>query len=235
MVLVKNPKFGVDQAFAEGASRVANLLWETTNGNLSEFPKSYLENLRHEYADGNVSMLEIIDRVDLGEGATYEDYCEVVDALMSVDPSQWPKPDSIVELPVGMLLHEFEPDLDFSEFNWDTQDFAEEQEVAVAEGPQGAVAEEATVQTPAGNPNLDQMSTKMEAFLKKVIASVYRDGVTEITDAQGNPPNAANNYLLSDDGKTFSGIFYDSPPGDTAKKFPFEIINKGGDNWQIKY
>jgi hypothetical protein len=75
----------------------------------------------------------------------------------------------------------------------------------------------------------------MELFLKKVIASVYRDGVTDVTDAEGNPPTAANNYLLSDDGKSFSGIFYDSPPGEQAKKYPFQIIEKGPDQWQIKY
>ena len=214
MVYDRNPKFGDDQSFSEGARRAADLLWETTEGDLSAFPPSYLENLRHEFADGKVSMMELIDRVDLGPDATYDDYVEVVDMLLAVEPDRFANPpEEIVEIQPTQLLYEFEPDLDFSEF-----DFAEEVEVE----------EEVAVEE-------DPLSDKMELFLKKVIASVYQDGVTSVTDMQGNPPNAANNYLLADDGKSFSGIFYDTPPDAEAKKFPFKIVEKGPDQWQIKY
>lgn len=212
-----NPKYGNDRSFEEGARRVADLLWETTGGNPSAFPQSYLENLRYEYADGKVSMLELIDRVDLGPDATYENYCEVVDLLMRVDSEKFGDPNAIVEIQPSQLQYEIEdPEFDFSEF-----DFAEE------------VVEEETVavQQPAADP----LSQKMELFLKKVIASVYRSGVTSVTDSQGNPPTAANNYLLSEDGKSFSGIFYDSPPGEEAVNYPFQIIEKGPDQWAIKY
>jgi hypothetical protein len=201
MAFDRNPKYGEDQSFSEGARRVADLLWETTNGDLSAAPRSYLENLRHEYSEGTVSMLELMDRVDLGENATYDDYCEVIDALLEVDPSQWPEPDSVLSVSKSALLHEVEPE--FSEF--DEVDFAED----------------------------DDMSGKMENFLKKVISSVYLDGVGNVTDADGDPPNEANNYLLSDDGKEFSGVFY----GSTAKgkrSFPFTITDKNG-QWSIKY
>lgn len=225
-----NPKFGKDHSFSEGARRVTDLLWETTQGDLSAYPKSYLENLRYEFSDGNVSMLELIDRVDLGPDATYEDYCEVVERLMSVNPAEWPDPESVVEIPSGNLLFEIEPDLDFSEF-----DFADEivEEAMVAEGPEGAVAEEAVVEQPAGGG--DPLSEKMELFFKKVISSVYLDGVTEVTDAQGNPPSQSNNYLMSEDGRQFSGIFYDSPPNGEAKQYPFSITEGDGGKWSIKY
>jgi len=215
MAFDRNPRFGKDQAFAEGATRVADMLWETTRGDLSAFPQSYLENLRYEFADGKVSMLELIDRVNLGPDATYEDYCEVVDALMQVDPDKWPEPEAVIEVPAGHLLYEIEPDLDFSEF-----DFAEE-----------IVEEEAVVEEQTTDP----LSDKMELFFKKVISSVYLDGVTEVTDLQGNPPNQANNYLMAPDGKSFSGIFYDSPPNEEAKKFPFKIMEGANGQWQIKY
>ena len=228
MAFDRNPKFGRDQSFSEGARRVADLLWDTTRGDVSAFPKSYLENLRYEFSDGKVSMLELIDRVDLGPEATYEDYCEVVDTLMSVDPSQWPDPEAVVEVPVSHLKYQIEPDFDFSEF-----DFADEllEEEMVVEGPQGEVVEEevSEQQTP------DPLSEKMELFFKKVISSVYLDGVTDVTDEQGNPPNSANNYLMSDDGKQFTGIFYDSPPNDKAKKFPFVISEKSNGKWMISY
>ena len=224
----QNKKFGQDQSFSEGARRVTDLLWNTTGGDVTQFPKSYLESLRHDYSDGKVSMLELIDRVDLGPEASYEDYCEVVDALLQVDPNQWPNPESVVEIPSDRLKFEIEPELDFSEF-----DFAEEvmEEGAVAEGPDGVVAEESVQETQG----IDPLSEKMETFFKKVIASVYLDGVTEVTDAEGNPPNSANNYLMSEDGKTFSGIFYDSPPNEKAKQFPFLITEGEGGKWSIQY
>lgn len=224
----RNPKFGEDRAFADGAKRVTDLLWETAGGDLASFPKSYLENLRHEYAEGNVSMLELIDRVNLGPDATYEDYCEVVDALMEVNPDEWPSPDAVVEVPASRLQFEIEPEVDFSEF-----DFADEliEEEAVAESPNEMVAEEEVIaeQTP------DPLSEKMELFFKKVISSAYLDGVTAVTDQEGNPPTNANNYLMSDDGKQFTGIFYDAPPNQQAKQFPFVINEKANGVWQIQY
>ena len=233
MVFDRNPKYGKDQSFSEGARRVADLLWETTGGDVSQFPKSYLENLRYEFSDGKVSMLELIDRVNLAPGTTYDEYCEVIDALLSVNPDYWPDPDSVVEVPASHLQFEIEPDYDFSEFDFADEIIAEDTTV---EGPKGNIAsEEEIVEKPVPSQQPDAMSDKMETFLKKVIASVYLDGVTEVTDAQGNPPNAANNYLLEPDGKSFTGVFYDSPPNEQAKKFPFVISEKADGVWQIQY
>ena len=232
MAYDRNPKYGKDQSFSESARRVTDLLWETTKGDVTAFPKSYLETLRHEFSDGHISMLELIDRVDLGPTATYDDYCEVVDALLSVDPDRWPNPDSVVSVPVSHLQFEVEPDLDFSEF-----DFADEviEEEMIAEGPGREVAAESEMVTAPGQSGPDPLSEKMETFFKKIIASVYLDGVTNVTDTNGNPPSSANNYLMSDDGKEFSGIFYDSPPNEQAKKFPFVITEKADGKWQISY
>ena len=204
MAYDRNPKFGADISFTESARRTADLLWEGTNGNPSAAPRSYLENLRYEYSDGKVSMLELIDRVDLGEEATYEDYVEVVEALIRVDPNSWPAMDSVLSVGLDSLLHGAEPE--FSEF--DEFDFAE------SEG---------------------DISSKTELFLRKVISSVYTHGVTDVSDSQGNPPNIANRYLMSEDGESFSGVFYDAPPGEEARKFDFEIKKNSNDEWQISY
>ena len=199
----RNPAFGADQSFTESAHRVADLLWETTGGNLSAIPHVYLNTLRHEFADGRVSMMELIDRVDLGPDATYDDYCEVVDALMAVDASQWPDPDSVEAVSSDRLLYELESTEDFSEF--DTEDFAE-----------------------------GDMGSKMESFLRKVIATVYKDGVGKITDNNGRAPSEENNFLLSDDGKEFSGVFFDkSKPRE--KHYPFTISEKSDGQWSIRY
>jgi hypothetical protein len=227
-----NKKFGQDQSFSESARRVADLLWDTTGGDVSQFPKSYLETLRHDFSDGKISMLEIIDRVDLGVGATYDDYCEVVESLLKVDPTLWPDPNSVVEVPKGRLTYEVEPDFDFSEFDF-ADDITEEE--VVAKGPGGEVAEEEISEKPSPTQQPDAMSDKMELFFKKVISSVYLDGVTDVTDQEGNPPNAANNYLMSPDGKQFTGIFYDAPPNEQPKQFPFVISEKENGVWNIQY
>lgn len=195
MVMDRNPKFGTDAQFAEGARRVADMLWETTGGNVAAFPKSYLENLRHDYSDGRISMMELIDRVDLPEDASYDDYVEVIDALLYADPSEWPDPESVLGVKSEKLLSQ--PD-DFSE----VFEFAEDGE---------------------------NLSHKVETFLKKVISSVYTDGVTDVTDEDGDPPGESNNYLLSEDGEEFHGVFHDK-----AKDFPFRITNNAG-RWSIEY
>jgi hypothetical protein len=200
MVMDRNPKFDTDAQFAEGARRVADLLWENTGGDVSAFPKSYLETLRHDYSDGRVSMMELIDRVDLPAGATYDDYVEVIDALLYADPSQWPDPESVIGVKTDKLLSQGE---DFSEA-FDFEEYAEE-----------------------------DLSHKIEQFLKKIIASVYTEGVTDITDENGDPPNEHNNFLLSDDGTEFNGIFYGKRDGKT-KSHPFTILESKG-NWQIRY
>lgn len=201
----RNPSFGKDQSYSEGARRVTDFLWENSNGDLSSFPRSYLETLRYEFSDGRVSMLELIDRVDLGPDASYEDYCEVVDALMYTEADKWPDPESVLAVSPSRLQHEVEPE--FAEFSDDEFEFAEEAD----------------------------MGKKIETFLKKVIGTVYLDGVDRVTDSKGKPPSEGNNFLMSDDGKEFSGIFFDVLPDKKIKKFPFTISEKGEGQWSIAY
>lgn len=205
MVMDKNPSFGKDAQYEANARRVANMLWEVSGGNLSNIPSSYLEPLGFEYTDGTISLLNTLDRVDFSEDMSRSEFMEVVEKLIKVNPSDWPFAESIEEIQVSKLLYEIEDQS--VEFSEEDFDFADGED----------------------------MSKKIELFLKKVIASVYLDGVTSVTDKDGNPPNEDNNYLLSEDGKSFAGIFYDAPPNENAKKFPFKISEKKDGNWQIRY
>lgn len=203
MVLDRNPLFGADESFQSSARRVADMLWEATKGNPQSIPDNYLKNFRHEYSDGAVSFLGNLNKVTLHNN-TYEEYCEVVDALLHTYAEDWPSEDSIVEIQAEKLLYEIEPEAFNLDFDFD---FAEPSD----------------------------MSDKMELFLKKVISSVYLDGVSKVTDEQGNPPNLANRYLMSPDNKSFSGTFYDEEPGEKSKKFNFEITGKKDGSWEILY
>lgn len=196
-----NPSFNEEARFYADALKVRDLLWETVGPSFSEIPTWYLSHLRHEYSDGRVSMLELLDRVDLGPFATYDEYSEVFERLLDCDPGEFPDPDSVIEVKTDRL------------FLQDSEDFSEP-DFDFAEG---------------------DLSYKVEKFLRKVLASAYTDGVSDVTDAEGHPPTDANNYLLSEDGSTFSGVFYDrGAEGNKTKSFPFTISDKDG-NWEINY
>lgn len=204
MAIDKNPTFGIDTNRERDAKSVANMLWETTRGDFSKVPSNYLNSLGFEYSDGSVSFLDQLSKVEFSEGS-FEEFSEVVNHLVRVNPEDWPDLDSIVSIPAGKLLYEIETEpFEFSEFDWD---FADPKD----------------------------MSSKMELFYKKVISSVYTDGVNSVTDTKGNPPNAQNNYLMSPDGKSFSGVFYDAPRGEKEKKFTFEIKENSKGKWEIRY
>jgi hypothetical protein len=78
------------------------------------------------------------------------------------------------------------------------------------------------------------MGEKMEKFLRKVIETVYMDGVGKIVDNNGRPPTERNNFLLSDDGKEFSGVFFDKTKP-REKHYSFTIADKGNGQWSIRY
>ena len=46
------------------------------------FPALNLDRLKRDYHSGKLTMRELMDKVDLGPDATYEDYCEVFDSLI---------------------------------------------------------------------------------------------------------------------------------------------------------
>jgi hypothetical protein len=74
-------------------------------------------------------------------------------------------------------------------------------------------------------------SKKLSKFLSKVISSAYRDGVDRVTDSQGNLPSEENNFLLSEDGKQFSGLFFNLK---NKVKYKFTLTDNEG-KWSLKY
>lgn len=195
----RNPYFGRDENFENSARKVADMLWEASKGNLQAVPNNYVETLSHEYLDGSVSLLNLLNKVSLSN-KTYEEFSEVVEQLLYTQASDWPAEDSILEIQSEKLLYEIETE----EFDFD---FAEPQD----------------------------LSEKAELFLKKVISSVYLDGVSSVSDKEGNPPNISNRYLMAPDYKSFAGTFYDRSDKENVKKFDFEVKEGSKGDWQIKY
>ena len=77
---------------------------------------------------------------------------------------------------------------------------------------------------------LDSVAVEVTDMLLNAINSVYRPGAHTVTDSNGNPPSEDNNYLLSEAGDSFSGIFTDND----NNEFPFTVRDKNG-VWELKY
>ena len=52
-----------------------------------------------------------------------------------------------------------------------------------------------------------------------------------MTDSQGNLPSEENNFLLSEDGKQFSGLFFNFR---NKVKYKFTLTDNEG-KWSLKY
>jgi hypothetical protein len=202
-MLDRNPKANQDKAKRESALKVADMLWDNSQGNFKKVPDSYLDSLDFMYSDGYACLLGLLNKVDLDAYASYEEYREVAEELVRVDPEKWPDLSTIEEIKSARLLDDTFSD--FAEFE-DNFDFADP----------------------------DDMAAKMDTFIKKTIASVYTDGVSYVQDEEGNPPSEANNYLMSEDGKTFSGVFGERNEGEEDKVYRFNITEKDG-KWSITY
>lgn len=82
------------------------------------------------------------------------------------------------------------------------------------------------------NASPEQMNKIAPALIRFLLQSGdkgYKDGVDEITDAAGNPPNEANQWLYNTEEDSFSGQFIDRRPG-ADRKFQFSI-EKEGEGW----
>jgi hypothetical protein len=88
-----------------------------------------------------------------------------------------------------------------------------------------------------------------EQVLKDALSIYPKAVVTDVTDRHGNAPNASNNYLMTEDGKSFAGIFsyalqvrwsncaetttkegipfkfYEKPDGEWARLYPITIFD----------
>ncbi len=92
------------------------MLWEASNGDLSSIPANYCEHLRHEYADGDISLVALLNKFDYTEELEDFEIDEAIEALGKVDPDDWPNIDEIEGVSVEELLRVYNEGA--SEFNF---------------------------------------------------------------------------------------------------------------------
>ena len=75
------------------------------------------------------------------------------------------------------------------------------------------------------------LSVEVSSFLTSLLKKYYGPNIAGVADAKGQPPSEDNNYLMSEDGNTFEGVFHD-PVKMESFSFVFKRTKTG---WSVKY
>jgi hypothetical protein len=104
------------------------MLWEASDGNPSAIPEDYCEYLNHEYIDGDISLVSLLNKFDYTEGLEDFEVDEAIEVLGKVNPEDWPNIEDIEGVSVEELLHIHDEDaseFDFVEDNLSTAEKVE--------------------------------------------------------------------------------------------------------------
>jgi hypothetical protein len=107
---------------------MARLLWDCSQGNPQDIPADYCEHLRHEYIDGDISLVPLLSKFDYTEGLEDFEVQEAIEMLGKVSPGDWPNIDDIEGISVEDLIRAYDEDacsFDFVEDNLGTAEKVE--------------------------------------------------------------------------------------------------------------
>jgi len=118
----------VDSAYQAKYLSVARMLWNASEGNPSDIPEHYAAHLSHEYADGDVSLVNLLTKFEYTEGLEQEELEEAIELLGKVNPEDWPYTEDIESVDIPGLLSIYDEDackFDFVEDNLGTAEKVE--------------------------------------------------------------------------------------------------------------
>jgi len=100
----------LDAAYAAKYISVAKMLWNASEGNPANIPESYLRHLDHDWCDGSVSLVPLLDKFDCSEEITDLDFEEALEILGKVSPEDWPDASDIEVVDVDALIRIYDED-----------------------------------------------------------------------------------------------------------------------------
>jgi hypothetical protein len=118
----------VDSAYTAKYLGIARMLWEASEGDPLSIPADYCEHLRHEYVDGDLSLVSLLNKFDYTEGLEDFEVEEAIEMLGKVSPEDWPNIQDIEGVSVEDLLHVYDEnasEFDFVEDNLSTAEKVE--------------------------------------------------------------------------------------------------------------
>ena len=117
-----------DAAYQAKFLPMARLLWDASQGVPQDIPSDYCEHLHHEYIDGDISLVPLLNRFDYTEGLEDFEVEEAIEMLGKVSPTDWPHFEDIEGVSVEELLRIYDEDaseFDFVEDNLSTAEKVE--------------------------------------------------------------------------------------------------------------
>jgi len=118
----------VDSAYTAKYLGISRMLWEASEGDPLSIPADYCEHLRHEYVDGDISLVSLLNKFDYTEGLEDFEIEEAIEMLGKVRPEDWPNVEDIEGVSVEDLLHVYDEnasEFDFVEDNLSTAEKVE--------------------------------------------------------------------------------------------------------------
>jgi hypothetical protein len=118
----------VDSAYTAKYLGISRMLWEASKGDPLSIPADYCEHLRHEYVDGDISLVSLLNKFDYTEGLEDFEVEEAIEMLGKVSPEDWPNIQDIEGVSVEDLLHVYDEnasEFDFVEDNLSTAEKVE--------------------------------------------------------------------------------------------------------------
>jgi hypothetical protein len=117
-----------DAAYQARYLAVARTLWQASQGDPASIPEDYCEYLRHDYIDGDTSLVSLLPLFEsFSELEDYE-WEEAVQMLGKVSPGDWPDVEDIEGISLEDLLRVYDEDaceFDFVEDNLGTSEKVE--------------------------------------------------------------------------------------------------------------
>jgi hypothetical protein len=104
------------------------MLWDASQGDPASIPADYCEHLRHDYVDGDTSLVPLISKFDYAEELEDFEWDEAVQMLGKVSPHDWPAVEDIEGISLEDLLRAYDEEaceFDFVEDNLSTADKVE--------------------------------------------------------------------------------------------------------------
>jgi hypothetical protein len=104
------------------------MLWQASEGDPSRIPLDYAEHLNHDWADGDISLVGLLPKVE--DYSELEDFEieEAIEMLGKVSPEDWPNIEDIERVSIEKILQVHETDaseFDFVEDNLSTAEKVE--------------------------------------------------------------------------------------------------------------
>jgi len=118
----------MDGAYTQKYLAVATMLLDASGGDPALIPQHYAEHLRHEYHDGDISLVHLLPRLDHVEDLEDYELEEAIEMLGRVNPEDWPYPEEIESINASELLRVYDEDasdFDFAETPGTTSEKAE--------------------------------------------------------------------------------------------------------------